>query len=108
MPTIYIFRACFENTDIQQSKTIIKELLAYIGAGDANDAQSALNILSALAIKHPEKIRPVASMLRVSIWNVNHKFWMRRSTIVNWSEEYENEQKFFCPKKSKLSKVYKV
>lgn len=69
MTTIFIFRACFENTDIQQSKTIIKELAAYIGAGDANDAQTALNILSALAAEHLDKLKPVASMLRVCTWS---------------------------------------
>ncbi len=39
--------------------------MAYIGAGDTNDAQTALNILSEISVKYSDKIKPLAPMLRV-------------------------------------------
>lgn len=95
MTTIFIFRACFENTDIQQSKTIIKELAAYIGAGDANDAQTALNILSALAAEHLDKLKPVASMLRVCTWSFSFILWMLKQFTEQYVLNEEYELKFF-------------
>ncbi|XKL66741.1 hypothetical protein PGB90_010161 [Kerria lacca] len=59
------YLACFENNSQQWCKVVLKELLAYIGAGDVNDAQTALTILSAITVKYYEKIKPLSSMLRV-------------------------------------------
>ncbi|XP_065206847.1 Fanconi anemia group D2 protein [Planococcus citri] len=61
--TFYL--SCFEQVDQQLCRSIIKELLAYIGAGDMNDSQIALKILSQIADQHKEKIRPLALLLRV-------------------------------------------
>lgn len=61
----HLLRSCFEKMEQQWCKVIIKELLAYIGAGDMNDSQTALKILSQIADQHVEKIRPLAALLRV-------------------------------------------
>ena len=66
-------RACFKNIDQDGCEMIITELLGYIGAGDFNDVQTASGILSTIAVNHPNKIRPMAPMLKVDYKNFSFK-----------------------------------
>lgn len=73
----------------QWCKVIIKELLAYIGAGDLNDSQTALKILSQIADQHVEKIRPLAALLRVRVQLFDFVFL--RHFLINFAQVLLNK-----------------
>lgn len=64
------YRGMFVNMDGLWCKWVLSELQVCVGAGDANVARAALNVLQHLTNNHHHKVKPLGIILMASNNNV--------------------------------------